>query len=198
MELDDFKNTWDKIGNRVKGKQNLNLKMFDKMNRSKFRSSLKKIILPEILGSVACIGFAIFIMVNFDKLDKVTFKIAGAIAILLFIVLPAISLLSIQRLYKSADINKSYADTLKDFAVQKINFCKLQKLNFLLSYLLLAMVILISTRIFGRNEVTGNTYFFIISFGFGYIVLFSFSRWVFKKYNKTIRQTQDLLNELAS
>jgi hypothetical protein len=198
MELDDFKNTWDEISNRVKEKQNLNLKMFDKMNKSKFNSSLKKILLPEILGSIICIGFAIFLVFNFDKLDTVSFKIAGGIAILLFIFLPVISLLSIQRLYKSADINKSYADTLKDFAVQKINFCKLQKLNFTLSYLLLAMIILISTRLFGKNEATYSTYFFIISFGFGYIVLLSFSGWVFKKYNKTIRQTEDLLNELAS
>ena len=197
MELDDFKNTWDEMGNRVKEKQNLNLKIFDKMNRTKFHSSLKKILLPELLGSIVCIGFAIFIVFNFDKLDTVSFKISGAIAVLLFILLPTISLLSIQQLYKSADINKSYADTLKDFAVQKIKFCKLQKLNFTLSYLLLAAVILISTRFFEKNEATDNSYFFIISFGFGYIVLLSFSKWVFKKYNKTIRQTEDLLNELA-
>ena len=197
MELDDFKNTWDEMGNRVKEKQNLNLKIFDKMNRTKFHSSLKKILLPELLGSIVCIGFAIFIVFNFEKLDTVSFKISGAIAVLLFILLPTISLLSIQQLYKSADINKSYADTLKDFAVQKIKFCKLQKLNFTLSYLLLVAVILISTRLFGKNEATDNSYFFIISFGFGYIVLLSFSKWVFKKYNKTIRQTEDLLNELA-
>lgn len=197
MELDDFKNIWDEMGNRVKEKQNLNLKIFDKMNRTKFHSSLKKILLPELLGSIVCIGFAIFIVFNFDKLDTVSFKISGAIAVLLFILLPTISLLSIQQLYKSADINKSYADTLKDFAVQKIKFCKLQKLNFTLSYLLLVAVILISTRLFGKNEATDNSYFFIISFGFGYIVLLSFSKWVFKKYNKTIRQTEDLLNELA-
>ena len=198
MELDDFKNTWDEMGNQAKEKQNLNLKMFDKMNRTKFYSNLKKILLPELLGSIVCIGFAIFIAFNFDKLNSVSFKIAGAIAILLFILLPAISLLSIQQLYKSADISKSYIDTLKDFAVQKIKFCKLQKLNFTLSYLLLATVIIISTRLFGRNEATGNSYFFIISFGFGYIVLLSFSKWVFKKYNKAIQQTEDLLNELAS
>lgn len=198
MELDDFKNTWDKMGSQVKEKQNLNLKMFDKMDRTKFHLRLKKILLPELLGSIVCTGFAIFIAFNFDKLNSVSFKIAGAVAMLLFILLPAISLVSVQQLYKSADISKSYADTLKGFAVQKIRFCKLQKLNFTLSYLLLATVIIISTRIFGRNTATDNGYFFIVAFGFGYIVLLSLSKWVFKKYNKAIRKAEDLLNELVS
>lgn len=198
MELDDFKNTWGEMTDRVKEKQNLNLKMFDKMSKIKFHSSLKKIALPEILASVICISCAVFIGFSFDKLNTVSFQIVGVVSILLFVILPAISLLSIQQLYKSGGINKSYADTLKEFAVQKIKFCKLQKLNFTLSYLLLATVILLSTKLFGRNEIADNKYFFITVFGFGYIILLSLSKWVFKSYNKTIRQTEDLLNELAS
>ncbi len=133
MELDDFKNTWDEMSNHIKAKQHLNLKIFDDMSKRKFHSSLKKIILPEIFASVICIGCAVFIGLNLDKLNTIFFKIVGVISILLFVLLPAISLMSIQQLYKSADIHKSYADTLKDFAVQKIKFCKLQKLNFVKS-----------------------------------------------------------------
>ena len=198
MELDDFKRTWDEMGNQAKEKHNLNIKTFDKMSRTKYNANLNKILIPKVLGSMVCLGFSLFIVFNFDKLDAVSFEISGVMAILLFILLPAISLFSIQQLYKSADISKSYAATLKDFAIQKIMFCKLQKLNFTLSYLLLVTVLIISTRLFGRNEITDSRYFFIISFGFGYVVLFSFSKWVFKKHNHTIRQTEDLLNELAT
>ena len=198
MELDDFKNTWDEMTNRVKEKQNLNLKMFDKKNKMKFHSSLKKILVPEILASVICIGCAIFIGFNFGRLNTIAFKIVGIVAILLLVILPAISLMSIQQLYKAGDINKSYADTVKEFAIKKIKFCKLQKLNFILCHLLLVTVILLVTKLFGRNEITDGNYFFITSFGIGYIVLVFFSKWVFKVYNKKIRQTEDLLNELAS
>jgi len=198
MELDDLKNVWDTMSNQIQENQNLNPKLFDNMSNKKFHSSLKRILLPELLGSMFCFGFVIFILFNFQRLDAVSFKIAGVTSILLFIILPAISLFSIRQLYKSTDITKSYADTLKDFAHQKIKFCKLQKLNFTLSYLLLVTVILISTRLFGRNEATDNGYFFIISFSLGYIALFFFSKWVFKKYNIIIQQTEDLLNELAS
>jgi hypothetical protein len=198
MELDDFKNTWEDISNQVEKQQNLNLKIFDKMKKMKFRSSLKKIILPEILGSVVCILCAVFIGFNFYKLNTVAYQIVGVVSILLLVILPAISVMSIHPLYQSVDLNKSYADTLKEFAVQKIKFCKLQKLNLTLSHLLLVTIILLSTKLFGRNDIADSPYFYIFSFSFGYIILLFFSKWVFKSYNKTIRKTEDLLNELAS
>lgn len=198
MELDDFKNTWDEMSKQVKEKQNFNLKTFDKMSKTKLNSNLQKIALPEIFASIICVGCAIFIGFKFHLLDTALFKIVGVASISLFILLPAISLLSIQQLYKSTDIGKSYADTLKEFAIQKIKFCKLQKLNFTLSYLLMAVLIILVTKLFGKNEISDNAYFFLIVFGFGYIVLLSVSKWVFKKYNKTIQQTEDLLNELSA
>ena len=198
MELDDFKDTWDEMTRQVNDNQIINIKMIDKMGKTKFQSSLKKILLPELFGSIICIVFAIFILFNFDKLNTVSFKIAGLVSVILLIFLPVISLRSVFQLYKAIDINKSYAETLKDFAVQKINFCKLQKINITLSYLLMVTVIIIAARLFGRNEKTDSGYFFITAFSLGYIILFSFSKWVFKKYNRTIQQTEDLLNELAS
>jgi len=96
------------------------------------------------------------------------------------------------------DVNRSYAETLKEFAVQKIRFCKLQKLNFTLSYLLLATAILLSARLFGKSWVSGNKFFFIASFSIGYIVLLFFSKWVWKRYTNVLRQAEDLLKEIES
>ena len=195
MELDNFKNTWDDIGNKVKINQRFNLKKLDKMDKTKFQSSLNKILLPEIFGTVFCIGFAIYIGYNFSKLETITYQVAGIVAILLFVILPIISLISILRIYKVADINKPYSETLKNFAVGKIKFCKLQKLNFTLCYLLAVTVILLSTRLFGRNDITDSKYFFIVTYGFAHIVLLFFSKGVAKNYNKTIKQAEELLKE---
>ena len=198
MEIDDFKNTWDEMSKQVKEKQNLNPKMFNKMSERKFTSNLQKIAIPEIIGGVICVGCAIYIGFQFKLLDTALFKIVGVVSILLLIVLPAISLFSIQQLYKSTDISKSYAETLKEFAVQKMNFWKLQKLNITLSYLLLAVVIILVTKFFGNHTNDENAYTMIFGFCFGYVVLLFFSKWVFKKYNKIIQQTEYLLNELSA
>jgi glucan phosphoethanolaminetransferase (alkaline phosphatase superfamily) len=198
MELDDFKNIWSEMSDQLKEKQNFNRKMFDKMSQKKFHSSLRKIIVPELLGSAVCIACAVFIGFNFYKLDTVAFQIVGVLSILLLLILPVLSIMSIRRLYKAGDMNRSYLDTLKEFTVQKIKFCRLQKLNLTLSYLLLVTLILLVTKLFGKNEITNNKYFWIFSISFGYIFLVFFSRLIFKSYNKTIRQTEDLLNELSS
>ena len=197
MELEDFKSTWREVTIQLMEKQNFNPKTFDKMSKKKFQSSLLKIALPEILGSIVCIAAAIFIAINFYKLNQFAYKIAGALSILIFLVLPVLSIISIQQLYKGVDVETSYADAIKQFAIRKIKFCRLQKLNLMLSYLLLVSVILTCARIFGRNEITESNYFFVFAFSFGYSFFLVFSKWVSKSYNKTIRQTETLLKTLT-
>ena len=198
MELDDFKSTWEDKKSRLTLKENLNLKTFNTMSKKRFYNKLRKIVLPEMLGSIVCIGSVIFIAFNFYRLNTFAFQITGIITIVLFLILPALSFMSIQQLYLSADINKSYADTLKEFTIKKIKFFKLQKLNLTLCYLLFVTVALLLTRLFGKTAITESKYFFIITYSAGYIILAFFSKWVFKSYNKTIRETEVLLNELSS
>lgn len=198
MELDDLKNTWNEMDNQVKEKQNLTLKIFDKMSNRKFHSKLYKIILPEILGSLICISSAFYIGFNFDKLDGATYQIIGVIGILVFVVVTAISLLSLQNLNKVGDVGRPYVETLKDFATQKIKFNKLQKLNLRLSYLQLVIVVLLLPKFFEKNGITDSKYFYIFSFSVCFIFLLIFYKWVMKSYNKTIRQAEDLLKELTA
>src|SRR5579875_2166973 len=116
MELDELKNTWNELSSQAKENQIFDSKVFDKMSKRKFDASLAKIILPELLGSIVCIGSAVFIGVNFHKFDKAYLQIAAIAGVALFLMLPAISLVSIWQLRKAGDINQPYADTLKQFA----------------------------------------------------------------------------------
>ena len=198
MELDDFKNTWQEMSNHVSGEQEFNSKILNEMSKRKFNSKLQKIAIPEIIASVLCIGCAVYIGFQFGLLDTVVFKIVGLASISLLLILPAISLFSIQQLFKSTDIGKSYAETLREFAVQKMQFCKLQKLNITLSYMLLAVIMVLVTKLFGNHTNDENAYTMIFGFCFGYVVLLFFSKWVFKKYNKIIQQAEILLIELSA
>jgi uncharacterized membrane protein len=197
MELDELKNSWKDIGDRIENQQKLNLKTFDKMSKIKFQVSLKKVLIPELLGSIICILGAVFIGFNFYRLNTIIYQTLGMASILLLAFLPVISLMSILPLYQSVDINKSYAETLSDFAVQKIKFCKLQKLNLVLSHLLLVLVIILLPKLFGKSNIIGNSYYYILSFSFGYIYLEFLSKKIFKSYSKTIRKSEDSLNELT-
>jgi hypothetical protein len=197
MELDDFKNTWKEAKSPVQNSSNVNPETLKKMN-SKYRSKIKKITIPEIVGSLVCLAAAAFIAFSFDKLDTFFLQGAGVLSILLLLALPIISLQSIWRLSKAGDLHKTYAETLKEFAVEKIRFIRLQKLNVTLSYLLLVTIIVLLYKFFGGRDISNNKYYWIFSFSFGYIFLMFYSKWVMSHYRKALQQSEELLRELTA
>ena len=196
MELDDLKNTWQAANSPVQNNPNANPEKLEKMN-SQYRSKLKKITVPEIAGSLVCAAAAVFVAVNFGKLDTAFLQGAGVLAMLLLIALPIISFQSLRQFSKPRSFNKPYAETLKEFAKQKVRFIKLQKLNVTISYLLLVTTIVLLSKFFGGKDISDNKYYWIFSFSFGYIFLLYYSNWVVKKYGKTLKQAEELLAELA-
>jgi uncharacterized membrane protein len=198
MELDDLKNTWENMSDQVKKQQNLNPKMINEMTKKKFESNLKKIAYPETIGVIICLAGAIFIGLNFSILDTIFLKSVGIVSVILLLALSVISLISVRQLNMRADVNKSYSETLKEFAVQKIRFYKFQKINVTLSYLLLVTTIVLFSKFFGSKDITNSKYFWIFSFSFGYIFLSFYAKWVSKYYHNSLRQTEELLKELSN
>ena len=198
MELDDLKSTWNDAKSRGQKQQPLNPETLKKMSGQQYRSTLKKITIPEMGGSLVCLAATVFIGVSFDKLDTVLLQGAGVLSILLLLLLPLISALSTGQLRSTGNVTKPYAETLKAFARQKIWFIKLQKLNVALSYLLLVTIVVLMSKLFGGDNLSDNKYFWLFSFTIGYLFLLFYSRWVGQYYRKTLRQAEELLRELAA
>lgn len=198
MELDDLKNTWTNMNNEVQQQPHLNTETINQMTSSKYHSRIKKIAYPEIAGIFICVAGAVFIIFNFSKLDTVFFQATAIVAIVVLLLLSAISWISIRRLNVTGDVNKPYAATLKDFAVQKIRFSKLQKINVTLSYLLLVCIIILLPKFFSGKDITRNNSFWIFAFSIGYIFLLFYSKWVSKYYSNSLHQAENLLKELAA
>lgn len=192
IELDDLKRSWGEVSTQAK----IDTKMIDQITKSKYKSSLKKIIYPEIIGVIICILGAIYIGLHFDKLDTNLLKGTGVLAIVILVLLPVISLINLLQFNNIGDLNKPYSETLKDFVTQKNRFHKLFKINSTLSYLLLVTVIVLLSKLFGENDITKSKYFWIFSFSFGYIFLLFYSKWVAKYYKNTLQEVENLLNDL--
>jgi len=196
MELDDLKNTWKGIDNQLKNQQNLNPKMIDQMTKTKYYSSLKKIAYSEIIGILVCFAGAAYVALNFGKLDTTFLQGVGIVSILLLLTLSVISVISLRQFSMKENVNEPYAETVKVFAITKLRFHKFQRINITLSYLLLVITIILLSKFFGGNDITDSKYFWVFSFSFGYIFLLFYSKWVMKYYNKTLKQTEELLLEL--
>lgn len=196
MELDDLKNTWKEATSPIQNRTNLTPDMLEK-TYDKYHLKLKRITIPEIAGSVVCLAAAVFIGLSFDKLDTALLQGTGVLSILLLLLLPFISSLSTRQLSMRGSMTNPHAETLRAFAVQKIRFVKLQKLNVALSYLLLVTIIVLLSKLFSGKDLTGNKYYWLFSFTIGYIFLLFYSKWVEKYYLRTVRQAEELLRELT-
>jgi hypothetical protein len=197
MELDDLKNTWDNQSNKEE-QQNLTSKLIDQMTQEKYNSKINKIAYPEIIGSLICLIAIIYIGINFYKLDSNFLKGVGIISILVLMTLSIVSLLSLRQLKMTKDFNRPYAETLRIFATQKLEFYKLQKINMTLSYLLLVTIIILISKFFNNRDITDSKYFWTFSFSFGYIFLLFLSKFVTKFYKTTLTKTEELLQELGA
>ena len=137
-------------------------------------------------------------VIKFDKLNTLFLQGLGVTILLLLLILPAISLTMLWQLAKTGNVAQPYAETLKNFATQKIRFYKFQKLNALLSYILMVAFIILFPRFFGGKSLHDNKYFWTLMIPVGYIFLYFFSKWVLKSYKKTLDQSEELLKELQS
>ena len=198
MELDDLKNSWDDISGQVNKQQHLSTEIIEQVTRTKYYPGFKRIAYAEIMGVVGCIAAVVFVALKFSRLNTLFLQGAGVAFIMLLLTLSAISIISLRQFNRKDDVSRPYAETLKNFAVQKIRFHKLQRINLILCYALLVTTIVLLSKLFGDNDITVNKYFWIFSFSFGYIFLSFFSGLISKYYNKTLKQTEALLKELTS
>ena len=195
MELDDLKTTWQNESNTAI-QNNLTTLIIDKMTQEKYHSKIKKINLPEIIGSIICTIAAGFIALNLSKLDTIILQAVGVAAIMILLIISTLGVLSLQQLNIKKDLNKPYAETLKIFATQKMTFYKLQKINIILCYLLMVTIIILLPKLFGNKDITEYKYFWLYAFSTGYIFLLLLSKFVSKFYKKTLQQTEELLKDL--
>ena len=195
MELNDLKTTWQNESN-TSNQNNLTTLIIDKMTKEKYQSKIKKITFPEIIGSIICVTAAGFIVLNFNKLDTTVLQAVGIASIIILLIISTLGVLSLQQLNIKKDLNKPFAETLKIFAKQKLAFYKLQKINIILCYLLMVIIIVLLPKLFGNKDITEYEYFWLYAFSTGYIFLFLLSKFVSKFYKKTLQQTEELLKDL--
>ena len=195
MELDDLKAAWNSDSDKTP-QQHLTPAIINQVLQKKYHSKINSIAYPEIAGIVICIAAAIYTGLNFYKLNTPFLQGTGIVCIAALLSISVVSFLSLRQLTIPGDFNKPYAETLKLFATQKVQFYKLQKINLTISYLLLVTVVILLSKFFGNKNITTSKYFWTFAFSGGYIFLLFFSKFVSRWYTNTLKKSEELLQEL--
>lgn len=194
MELEEMKTTWEQLSKRVEKQEILNQQIINKMTKDQFQTNLKKIALPEYIGTIICFLGAAYLSVNVPKLEDPLIQFFGVISIALLLILPIISLQSIRAMRKVNPSSHSYLEAIQVFGEQKLKFQKLQKLNVSLGMFLMLIGVPVLFAIQGKS-LNQTPFFWMLFFPIGVGFFLGFAYWVLNYYNKALKATEKMLSE---
>jgi len=196
MELEELKLNWDELSKKLEKQELLNIKLIEQMIRTNYQSRLKKVIYPEFFGAIVCLIGAIGILWTFSKLDTLILQVMGILSIVFLILLPVISFQSLKGVYQIDMGQHNYAEMLAQFARDKIRFQKLQKLAAILSTIFMFVFIPTSFKLLADKDYTTYLTFWLISIPVCSLFVIVLSRWVWKHYNRVLKQAEELLADI--
>ncbi|MEO2064279.1 MAG: hypothetical protein ABGW97_14940 [Christiangramia sp.] len=195
MELEEMKNLWEGMSKKVEKQELLTKNLLEKVTEQKYHSKLNKIRYSEMIGTIICYLGAVYLIMNFVKIDPLAEKIFAIIAIGLLLTLPVISLRSLNRMQNLPISSKTYLDALNDFGKRKMRFQKFQKLNVSLGLFLLIVAIPVLSAIKGV-DLSETEHFWTLTFPISIIAFLGFAFWVFRSYKKSLEATEKLLSDI--
>ena len=194
MELEEMKTEWNKLSTKVEKQEKLTEEVIEKLVKYKYKTGLKRISIPEYAGTLICYVGAAWLIINFGKLDGGMYRFFGAVIILLLFILPVISLRSVTGISRIKIATGTYAETIRDFARQKIKFQKLQKINVSLALGLFVISLPVLANIQGK-DISAIPNFWVF-FPMSILLILMFSWWVLRNYNNALREAEEMLKEL--
>jgi hypothetical protein len=196
MELEELRKDWQEMSKEIEKQKILTDKLIINMTQRKYKNKLKLISIPEFIGTVICFAGAIYILLNFFKLDTWYMQLSGIFTALFCIVLPILSLKSIFGMQK-IDLSKSnYKQSLEKFAKNKKQFVLIQKASFYLSFILVIVSLPVAAKLMNGKDLFLESKVWLWYVPFGFLFLYIFSKWVFKKYKNVTNSAEDLLKDI--
>ncbi|AXT49782.1 hypothetical protein D1818_02710 [Aquimarina sp. BL5] len=201
MELEEMKEVWSEISGQLEKQKKLTDKMIIMMTQEQYRKKWNKIAYPEILGTIICFGMALLIFFNISKLETWYNLLFGISSAIILLVLPILSLRSINKMSGINFYKNSYKDTLIKYTKNKKQFQSLQKISYYLSFLLIFLILPVTSKIMdGKDLFTSinNIWPLIIFIPIGITFFVFFTKWVKKCYSNNINEAENILKDLQT
>ena len=196
MELEEMKGLWNNMSEELERQKMLTDKMIVEMTKQKYRDKLSGISLPETVGTLVCFAMATYALFNFAKLDTWYLALCGIISISFCIVLPVLSLRSIDKLKQIDLTNISYKDSLIQYAKEKDRFVRIQKAGYYLGFIFVLAVLPVAGKLMRDKDLLLDSKLWIWYVPFALAFHFLFSKWVWRHYSSIARGARNLLDEL--
>ena len=153
MDLDKMQATWSEMSDLLENQKKLTNKLIMEMTKERYKNKFNTISTYETIGAFICFGMAFYILLNLNKLDTWYLIVSGIFTLICLVILPILSLRSINRM-KSVDIAKNnYKQTIVDFTKGQKQFLLVQKSGIALGYILIIVSIPVWSKLIGGKDV---------------------------------------------
>lgn len=196
MELEEMKSLWEELSHKVEQQEKIQKKVLMQLTQNNYRKRLNAIRIPEMLGSIICLAYAAYFILNFSKLTVLINQIFAAFDILFLVTLPIASLLAIRNLNKLDIIQAPTAQVMEKFLKRKIQFLNVQKFGLIFSGIFLISALPPLAEMAGKTDIIQQTYFWLTYVPAGLLFIFFFGRWGIKKYQKVIKDSEEMIQGL--
>jgi len=196
MELDEMKSQWDEMSKEIKKQQILTDKLIVDMTQEKYNNKIKSISIPETIGAVICVASALYILINFNKLDTWYLIVCGVFAVVYLILMPIKSLRSIDKMKSINLSDKNVTETLIDFTKSKKKFWLVQRIGFYLNFIFIVAILPISGKLLSNKDLFLESKLWYLYIPMLVVFLLIITFFGLKHYKKATKSAENLLKDL--
>ncbi len=200
MELEELQATWSEMSQELEKQKKLTNEIILKMTQDRYRKKFSKLRNFETIGAIICYMIAMLVLFKFGKLDTWYLQLCGVLTIGFLIILPTLVLKSLKKIQNLDILNGSYKKNLVIYIKEKNKLLKIQQMGIYLSYLLLFILVPVSTKIISNKNIFLTSFkpLQVIALVVALIFMFFFTRWGYKSYKKITNSAEDILRDLDS
>lgn len=195
MELDELQKVWSDLSDELEKQKELTHKIIMEMTKKKYTGKFQRFIKYEGMGAIICLGAALLLLMNFNRLDTWYYAAMGVLALLFLTGLPFLVLRSLYRI-KSLNIQEgSYSDVLAAYARAKKQLLSVQRTGIYLSFVFGLISLPLAGKLINNRDVFQDTAW-LWYLPVMIVFLLIFSRWAYKKYERATVSAEELLKEI--
>ncbi|MBT1707395.1 hypothetical protein KK062_04135 [Fulvivirgaceae bacterium PWU5] len=198
MDIDETKELWRQISDRVEKQEKLTNEVILRMAQTRSKNRLSKVFMLEIGGNTWLFAFICYILFKLETLDTTPLLFSGILSMIISLIAIVMSANFIIKASTIDIVRKSYKQTILDFAACQKAYHINKKFYLPLGFALLASVCPVVFKLTNNTDVftavpLATILLYIGAGGFFYTILTLVH---VKYYNKQINQIDELLREV--
>lgn len=200
MEFKEMQLLWNEMSQKIDQQKILTDKLIVDITKERYTNRFNKILMYEITGALICLSSALFLILNFEKLDTWYLLTCGIVTLGLILLLPILVLQSIHKIKHLNIAKDNYKQTLIGFYKSKKQLLFSQRLGIALSFVLAVVILPVTSKILKNKDLFAEEHHvkLLISTAVLIIFIFFFSRWGYKGYKSVAKSAENILKELDS